>query len=298
MLAASWSAAAFSLVPGDLYSSNYSSLTIQHHDRNGSLLDSLTLPSSYGMELKGMAFGPQGWLYAVAATSNFGTAVYAFDSSGGLRESYASNNYVYGNLSYGKIAFGNDGRFYVAGQDQLMAFTPGMANPSVIYTNNQVFDVEALPSGNLLVLSAYELKEITPSGQVVRSIGPNGGWLTDARGVEYDPVSHDIFVSMLGSSNNFFSVMRLDSSTGQVEASTNLWYADDLLLTDDGRLVVGSRMLAPTIFDLNLHPIGTFNGGQQMFVAQMPVPEPAAAVLLLLGLPLLAWRRRNAARSD
>ena len=41
-----------------------------------------------------------------------------------------------------------------------------IGNPSsgtTIYSNNQIFDVEILPSGNLLVASAYEVNEITPA---------------------------------------------------------------------------------------------------------------------------------------
>jgi hypothetical protein len=281
---------------GDLYTSSSFSSTIRHYDVKGNYLDSMSLASQYGENVKGMAFDKNGWLYAVSSNKG-GMAVTALDSAGNVHGTFSGPGYITGNISYGKIAFGKNGEFYVAGSNNLVAFTPGESAGKVIYTNNQVFDVKVLPSGNLLVLSAYSLEEITPAGTLVRAL--NSTYLVDARGVEYDPVNNDIFVTMLGYSDNFFQLMRLNGTTGVLEAKTSYWYGDDLLLTDARQLIAGSRTQAPGMFDLSLNLLGKLQGDEQMFVAQLgapaSVPEPASAALLLAGIAMIgALRRRRA----
>jgi WD40 repeat protein len=291
LIAQPLSALAITFTPGDIYTSNYSSSAIIHQNSAGVYVDSMTLSPAYGSEVRGLAFGPQGWLYAVTQ-QNLGFGVVAIDSTGTVRESYTGSTYVGGNLSYGKIAFSSNGQFFVTGQNSLIAFTPGIATGTTVYSNNQVFDVDALPSGNLLVLSAYQLKEITPTGSVVRTITPNIS-LGDARGVEYNPATNDIYISMLGYSGQSFRLMRLDGTSGTVEKNESFWYGDDMFLTSDNKLIVGSRTQAPGIFDLDLNRTGTLTAGQQMFVTQMPVPEPNNGYLMAAGLSILLLRSRH-----
>ena len=204
-----------------------------------------------------------------------------------------------GNLSYGKIAFANNGQFFVAGGDTLRRFNVGSQFGNLVYTNNQVFDVTPTPSGSLLVLSAYQLQEITTSGTVIRTINSSVG-LGDARGVAYNPATDKIYVTMLGYTGEFFRIMRLNGQTGVVEKNEIYTYADDLFLTNDNRLLVGSRTVDTGIFDLDLNQTGTLTGGPQMFVTQIvPVPEPGSVVLLsaaaVAGLCRFRFvRRRNA----
>jgi hypothetical protein len=252
-------------------------LTIDHYTPAGSYIDSFSLPPSIGSEARGMAFGPEGWLYVVVvAGSDFG--VVALDSSGSVKATYKGPGYVEGNLSYGKIAFGKNGQFFVGGADNLVAFTVGSPDGTVIYTNNQIFDVKGLPSGNLLVLSAYQLQEITTTGSVVKTIIPDTIIsFVDARGVEFDPLTNKIYVTMLGYTGQFFQLMRFDGDTGHLEKSVYFWYGDDIFLTSDDRLIVGSRTQVPAIFDLDLNQIAVLNGGQQMFVTQMPLAASVAS---------------------
>lgn len=291
---------AMSLTPGDLYSSNYFSNTIYHYNSAGAYIDSLTLPSGSGAETQGLAFGADGLLYAVRNRgANSGYDVVAIDGNGMMQNMFSGSGYIGGNISYGKIAVADNGQVFVAGGNTLQAFSPGTVTGSTIFSGNQIFDVEILPTGNLLVLSAYGLNEITPSGALVRAITPSI-MLTDARGVEYDPLTGDIFVTVLGNSGSgFFRLMRLDGTSGQVEANVYFWYGDDMFLTADNRLIVGSRTQAPGIFDLNLNYMGSLSAGQQMFVTQMPstVPVPAAIWMMgsgLLGLLGIARRRTEA----
>jgi hypothetical protein len=275
-------AAAMTFTPGDLYSSNYFSGVIKQYDASGHYLSSINI----GGDVRGITFGPDGLLYAVASEGTSGFEVLSLDQSGTVHHVYTGSDYVGGNISSGKIAFANNGEFFVAGAGNLTAFTLGSSSGTAVYGNNQVFDVTPLPSGNLLVLSAYELQEITTSGSVVRTINSSIG-LGDARGVAYDPRTNDIYVTMLGYTGDYFELMQLDGTTGNVLANTSFWYGDDLTLTADEKLIVGSRTQAPGIFDINLNQTGTLNGGQQMFVTQMPVPEPSSLAVLAVGAFLL-----------
>ena len=51
---------------------------------------------------------------------------------------------------------------------------------------------------------------------------------------------------------------------------TTFSYADDLSLTDDNRLLVGSRTSTPRIYDLNLVQLGQVGTAQQMLITNMP----------------------------
>lgn len=285
--------AAFTFVPGDYYTSNYSSNTITQYNTAGDVVGSLTLPSSYGSEVRGLTFGSDNLLYATLVT-NTGFSVLALNSAGVTQQTYSGNIYVAGNLSFGKITV--DGQYlYVAGQDQLTRFLLG--NPSSgtpIYTNNQVFDVKPLPNGDLLVASAYQIQEITNAGTVVRTIPlvGDGGSFTDIRGIEYNPATNDLFVTELGQSNFFFQLMRLDATTGTLEKNTTFIYGDDMFLTESGNLLVGSRSENPTFYDQDLNSHGILHGGQQMFVTQF-VPEPSSIALGLTGALVLAFAGRR-----
>jgi hypothetical protein len=299
LIVSSQASQAVTFTSGDFFASSLFSNQIGHYNSTGTYLDSLTLPSTYGSDVKGLSFGPDGLLYAVSSNGS-GFGVSAIDSTGAVAASYSGPGYIAGNVGFGKISFGQNGQFFVAGANNLVAFTPGSASGSVIYTNNQVFDVKALPTGNLLVLSAYSLQEITTGGSVVRTINPDIS-LVDARGIEYDPVNNDIFLTELGSSNQSFHLLRLDGTTGQVEVNKYFWYGADLYFTADNKLVVGSTTQAAGIFDTDLNQIGTFSTAAsrgQVFITQVTaVPEPSSVLTLLSGIALLGGvlRRRKKA---
>jgi hypothetical protein len=227
----------FSFIPGHLYST-YDELgntqDIIEYSETGTFLASITPPSLIkGDELRGIAFGRDGFLYAVKVNfAESGFSVLVLDSSGNVHAAYPmAGIYVYGNISYGKIALDQQ-YIYVAGGDDLVRFTIGAPNSGVsIYTNNQVFDVKVLPSGHLLVANAYGVDEITNTGVLVRSISLVGADWVDVRGIEYDPATNKLFATELGYTNFEFKLMRINASTGVLENSVFFWYGDDLFLT-------------------------------------------------------------------
>lgn len=276
------------LVPGHIYSNAEDPRTILHFTASGAFVDSYTMPSSFPGGVRGLAFGPNGFLY-VTLNVDQQFRVVAIDQMGAIRESYLGSGGIGGNSNYGKLAFGTNDTFYVGSQTSLYAFTLGSPNGTAIYSNNGVQDVESLPNGNLLVLSNYELEEITQTGSVVRSISPSVR-LVDARGVEFDPVTDSIYVSMLGSTSQHHRVMRMESASGVVTALTTYANPADLYLTHERSLLVGSRFQPVGVFDLNLQQMGAIGPGEQWFVTQMPVPEPGS--LITLAVALLAYAKK------
>lgn len=254
---------AFELVPGHIYTSDSWTNSIIQVRPDGVEVDTLTLPG-HTDGTKGLAFGPDGTLFVVAVADH-GFDVVRIGPQGQVLATYAGPTYVPGNLSFGKIAVSDTGRVYVTGQNSLLTFQPDVTGVSTIYTDNQVYDVDILPSGNLLVITAYRIVELTPAGALVRIVVPSHG-VVDGRGLEYDPATNSVFATMLGYTDNFFQVMRFDASTGILEDSNYFLYADDLFLTTDRRLLVGSRTLSPAWFGLDTAMLGPLNSRQRMFV--------------------------------
>lgn len=293
LLLISFSANSITFVPGDYYTSTYFSNTINHYSKDGLFVDSITVPNSYGSDVKGISFNSTGNMYAVTVRGgNYDVLSISNDNT--IQTIASGTGYIQGNLSYGKIATDNFDNYYVAGAGNLTSFTSGSSFGDIIYSENQVYDVEVLPSGNLLVLSAYTLREITPSGSIVRNISSDIR-LGDARGVEYDPATDSIYVTMLGYTNQNFRLMKLNGQTGVVEENVSYIYGDDLFLTTEGKLLVGSRTQVPGIFDTDLNLLNSFEGSDQMFVTQFTsaVPIPAAAWLFISGLICLISFTKN-----
>jgi hypothetical protein len=274
---------------GDYFTSGFSSDPKVITEYNASLasVGSLTLPSALGDEVRGVAFGPDGLLYTTVVRGS-GAAVLAMDRLGNVQQTYAMpGQYAGGCGSCGKLTV--DGQhIYVSIQDSLTRFDIG--NPSSgqqIYTNNQVTDSVLGSNGNLFVASAYQIDEITSAGTVLRSLptgfpGDLAPAYTDIRGIEYDPVHDDLFVTMLGYTGFFFQLMRVNATTGALEKSVAFHYGDDLFRTLSGDVLVGADFDAPQFFSQDLVAGAKLGSTGHGFVTQKTVPEPPA-------LALLAW---------
>ena len=274
--------AGFSFTPGHLYSTYDdlgSTTNIYEYSETGAYLATLTPPSLVqGDQLRGIAFGHDGFLYAVkvhCALSGFNILV--LDSSGNVQATYTMGGiYLCGDPDYGKIAFDQQ-HIYVAAGSDLVRFTIGNPNSGVsIYSNNGVIDVKALPNGHFFVAWAYGVDEITNTGTIVRSIPLIGANWVNVEGIEYDPAIDKLFATELGYTNFEFQLMRINASTGVLENSVYFQYGLDLFLTRTNKLLVGSTVQAPGIFNENLTPVGTLGTEERLFVTQYPTVGPTA----------------------
>jgi hypothetical protein len=255
---------AFAFVPGHYYTSNSSSRIITQYEASGLVVGSYTVPPELGEEVRGLAFGPDGLLYATLSRGSNGFAVLALRSDGSVAATYTGSVDISGNLSFGKIAI--DNRYlYVCGQDELTRFLLGDSSPGTpIYTENEIYDVKPLPNGNLFVATASYVDEITNTGAFVRRIQLTGGQsFADIRGIEYNPTTDNLFVTHLGS-----RIARVRAATGLQLGSTGLLAADDLFLDASGLLLVGSATQNPTFFQQGLQRANSLLGEAQRFVTQ------------------------------
>ena len=245
----------------------------------GTFLDSLTIPSLLeNDELRGIAFGPDGLLYAVMVHfADSGYQVLALDSSGTVHQTYRMDGiYIWGGGSYGKIAIDDQGNMYVAGATALVHFTIG--NPSsgtVLYPQDQSEDVKILPNGNLFVAWDYGVDEITSTGTFVRTVVfSNGIDFVNIWGVEYNPATNKLFITQLGTTGSIYSILRVNASTGEIETGALLNYASDLFLTASGNLAVGSWTENAQIYDQDMMLVGPLGNEQRFFVTQYPTAAP------------------------
>src|SRR5439155_13024365 len=97
----------FTFTPGHIYTT-YDEVgntrDILEYSETGTVLGSLTIPSLIeGDELHGIAFGSDGFLYAVKVHGgDLGFSIIVLDSSGTVQDTYTYGNVYFGNISYGK----------------------------------------------------------------------------------------------------------------------------------------------------------------------------------------------------
>lgn len=290
---------------GDIYTTHYNDNRINQYDASGNFKGSIQVSGLNGAELRGLGY-KNGLMYA-AIDGGWGNdlSAVAFNSSGDIVEEYRSTGWISGNISYGKISFDNNDGFYVGQGNGLMHFDIGSTYSGERKFDNGVFDVKTLSSGNVLVATSYDVHELDSDGNIVRTIqesdpnnvapmDPFSLRFVDIRGIEYDESTDKLFVSMLGSSASNITLMEFDGSTGFLENAESYWYGDDMVLLDDGNLLVGSRTQAPGFFTGDLGYRGQFGSDEQMFVTQISsVPVPTAAWLFGTALlSLISFKRK------
>jgi hypothetical protein len=273
--------AGFTFTPGHIYSTwTFGNTTnVSEYSADGTFLDSLTIPSLLkDDELRGIALGPDGLLYAVMVHfADSGFQVLALDSSGTVHQTYRMDGvYVWGSGSSGKIAVDDQGNIYVGGGNALVHFTIGDPNSGVVlYPHDQVEDVKILPTGHLFVAWDYGVDEITSTGTFVRTVvSSNGTDFVNIWGIEYNPATNKLFVTQLGTTGSTYSILRVNASTGEIETGAAFNYASDLFLTASGNLVVGSWTESARIYDQDMMFVGPLGTEQRFFVTQHPTCSP------------------------
>jgi len=187
---------------------------------------------------------------------------------------------------------------YIGDADGIIRFDIGDVSSGVRWANlERVMDLEVMPNGHILAMTHNSLVEVdVPGGRVRYVSGALNG-----RGVEFDPQENVIYASVGGQSGAHALVRKLDAITGGILDSEYFPSSNDMWLTDEGRLVVGSFHQSPGIFTTDLDRLGTFEWEQRAFVTQFqPIPEPSSLILLTTGLGalgLIVYRRRRRLRS-
>jgi hypothetical protein len=273
---------AFTFTPGHLYSASngVGSPNIYEYSETGTFLASITPQSLIaGDELRGVVFGPDGFLYAVKIHfDELGFDILVLDSSGNVQATYRMGTIgLGGDSGYGKIAF-DEQYIYVAAGIDLVRFTFCEPSSGVsIYSNNSIIDVKTLPNGHVFVAWAYGVDEITNTGTIVRSIPLIGAGWANVQGIEYDAAIDKLFACELGYSGFESQLMRINAATGVLENSVYFNYGNDLFLTQSNTLLVGSYTQAPGIFDENLTSIGSLGTEARVFVTQCTAAGPTPA---------------------
>jgi len=279
---------AFDFREGHFYA--ISGQRITQYDDAGERIEALNLTGRFAApnrELRGLAFGPDGLLYvAQSRDPGNGFRVIALDEAGQVQSVFEDPAAIWNNLGFGKLAFDEAGFLYVGTNSGLVRFDPTQpAAGELIYDAGQVIDVEALPGGGLLILGPG-LRELDAAGELVRRIDPSdpngiaGGlfFLSSPHGVEYDPEAEEIYLSMGGFTGQQHRVMRVDPD-GALLAITTFINPQDLFFSA-GQLVVGSRTLAPGLFDRDLTQLrllGSERFDDHFFVTRLEPPDTIAA---------------------
>ena len=273
MAAPAW---AFDFVSGQFFTTagflepDYPVRTVRRYSATGQYVESLSLPSGVGTPdaAHGLSFGPDGLLYVVSIDYS-GTEVVALHRTGVVARKYSAPQGYGGSAASGKIVFSADGNFFVTTGLSILRFSSTLPSGVAIYSDSEIEALAALPSGNLLVLTRFSLKEITASGTVVRTISPSVT-LYDAISLAYDAQSDSIYVGMIQGD----SVIRIAAADGVLLNQATVPSPFDIRITKDRSVVVTSRYGNPKFHDITLQSLGVFGGVPQLFIAEVPSALP------------------------
>jgi hypothetical protein len=262
---------------------------IVHYDETGVAVETFSFPATVTTDVRDLAFGPDGLLYVVVRQTP-GFAVLALDDTMTIQETYpVPSGWVLGNVVYGKIFFDDGGQFYVVDGTGMYQFSVGDAFSATLLFAGGGYGAALLPSGNFLFILDYNLREISPTGVIIREIATAGARYVNLRAVAYDESDDTIFLSMLGDSGQgYHRVLHIASDTGDLIHHTTFTYTFDLLFDNSGNLVLGSNYYAPGVFTKDLVQLGAFGGSQAAFVAQVRDSTPGVPTISTAGLIVLA----------
>lgn len=270
-------AAGFTFTPGNIYMSVGSS--IREVSATGQLISTKVLST----EPRGLAFGPDGYLYVARLGAGFtGTpSVDVLREDGSVVRTYSLTGSIWSYAAGGKLCFDRSGEnFYVSTSNGVYKFAVAGVGGSPI-TSTSAHDLTVLPNGDLLVANAYELNRHDPSGVLLNTIGRLsnplhlGGAgdsirLGDVSVVEYDAHANRTLVTMLGYSGMGHKVFELVGESDVLARMESYNYASDIFVTDTGRTLIGSTTQPPGVFNASLQYLGQFGSVTASFITALP----------------------------
>ncbi len=249
---------------------------INQYDETGALVNRLSL----GTPMCGIAWGPDGLLYAVV--NSFSPAlphVRAMQPDGTLVRTHLFTGVIWSALGHGGLAFDHRrGRFYVGTMDGIYRFEVGGGAGTPINTI-RTFDLNVASNGDLYANSGDFLLRLDAEGvEIERNAqltvngqpAPGLSSLAEARGIVHDAHANLTYVTMFGIAAGSARVLVLDGIGPELLHSISFPNPVDLTLAIDGSLLLGSRNHAPTWFDTTLQLIGQGSGEPTVFVTAYP----------------------------
>lgn len=270
-------AAAFTFTPGNIYAA--SEQRIFEFSGSGELLGTTYRPS----RLRGIGFGPDGYLYVVNEGATFAStpSVDVLREDGSIVRTHHFTGSVGGNISYGKIAFDRRGEnFYVGAGNGVYRFAIGGISGTLL-VSAEAFDVSVLSNEDLFVATDSDIRRYSEAGVLLGAFSSldnplnlaNAGAtisLGSVRGVEHDARGDRTFITTLGFSSVSFQLFELVSDSNVLSRLENYTYADDVFVSDTGITIVGSRILAPGLFGNQLQFLGQLGSTEARFVTAIP----------------------------
>lgn len=249
---------------------------ITQYDQNGNPVEQLVL----GGSIRGIAWGPDGYLYAVInVLSPELPHVRVMEGDGSVVRTHLFTGAISGNIAYGGIDFDyRRGLFYVGTGAGTYRFEIGGGAGTQINATS-AYNLSVAPNGEITAINGNFVFRMNLQGQEIGrttqltqggSPPPINNRIYDGRGVLYDPEADLTYVSMLGVSSAFYQILILDGMGPELLHSTTFTYAHDLAQELNGNILVGSRTQAPVWYDPALGLLGQVNGSEGLFVAVWP----------------------------
>ena len=280
-----WSAVTF--VPGHFYvggsNADGTNAAVHQYDPSGNHIGSFDI--EFAWEVRGIDFSRDGDLVVstvVAYTNVLG--INTFDENGNIIDRLASTT---------TDPFSGHGRINADRESDSDVFLSNInhfrnVGTRTPYVNvpNSVYDVEPMPSGNLLVSLACSIQEVSPNGQTtIRSFSDT---CANVGFAELDPTTGHVFRA-----NDAGGLTRYDGDgSGNSINNPTVSAVSDIYFTADRNLLVTYQAGPPVLFDRNLQQLFQFEdiGIRNVAATQMPVPEPDFSLPCLLAT-LIAIRR-------
>lgn len=232
---------------------------IKQFKPSGEFVRSMNANCADDGEPRGIGFGPDG-LYVVCSRVWSDSSVQVLNAAGEVVKSYPFKGDTSVLATSGALRFSPDMKhFYVSTVDGIFRFAvDGMNGTRFVRHSSTALDV--MPNGDLLVGDGHVLVHYTADGVEVgkfskiadpHHLAPDYARLYDVRGVVYDARTDTTFVTMLGYSDFYHQVLAFEGTSKVLKGLTTYWYGNDLNITADGLVLVGSGAQQPGIFSVS-----------------------------------------------